>query len=163
SLVALADVLVSAGGSMNREAAALGTPVWTVFEGRMGAVDEQLVAQGRLRVLRDPGEVEVVRRPPFQAPFRGRDPAALLDLALGGRALLRLIAGLKADYVVSTYPGTSEIFGRLRLAGRLKIPVASAITDLAALRYWSHPGVDLHLVTHPESVAEVRSIAGPRT
>ena len=46
SLVAFADVLVSAGGTMNREAAVLGTPVWSIFEGRLGAVDEQLVARG---------------------------------------------------------------------------------------------------------------------
>jgi uncharacterized protein len=84
SLVALADALVSAGGSMNREAAALGTPVWTMFEGRMGAVDERLVAEGRLRVLRDVDDVTIERRPPFAAPFRGRDPAELLDLALPG-------------------------------------------------------------------------------
>ena len=84
SLVALADVLVSAGGSMNREAAALGTPVWTVFEGRMGAVDERLLAEGRLRVLRDPDEVELVRKPAFRAPFAGRDPGELVELALEG-------------------------------------------------------------------------------
>jgi len=84
SLVASADGLVSAGGSMNREAAALGTPVWTMFEGRMGAVDERLVAEGRLRVLHDVDDVELVKRPPFQAPFTGRDPAELLQLALGG-------------------------------------------------------------------------------
>src|SRR5215207_5211135 len=42
SLVALADLVVSAGGTMNREAVALGTPVWTTFEGRQGAVDERL-------------------------------------------------------------------------------------------------------------------------
>jgi predicted glycosyltransferase len=82
SLVALADALVSAGGSMNREAAALGTPVWTMFEGRMGAVDERLVAEGRLRVLHDVGDVELVRKPPFRAPFEGRDPGELLALAL---------------------------------------------------------------------------------
>jgi predicted glycosyltransferase len=82
SLVAFADVLVSAGGSMNREAAALGTPVWTMFEGRMGAVDERLVAEGRLRVLRDPEDVELVPKAPFEAPFRGRDPRGLLALAL---------------------------------------------------------------------------------
>ena len=41
------------------------------------------------------------------------------------------------------------------------MPVCSAITDLAALRYWAHPGVDLHLITHPESIAEVERIAGP--
>jgi hypothetical protein len=82
SLVAFADVLVSAGGSMNREAAALGTPVWTIFEGRMGAVDERLVAEGRLRVLHDPDELEPTRKPAFAAPFAGRDPAELLALAL---------------------------------------------------------------------------------
>jgi len=82
SLVAFADALVSAGGSMNREAAALGTPVWTMFEGRMGAVDERLIAEERLRVLHDVSDVELVRKPPFAAPFRGRDPAELLALAL---------------------------------------------------------------------------------
>src|SRR3954447_7099732 len=85
------------------------------------------------------------------------------SVVLGGRALLRLIRATKPDVVVSTYPGTSEILGRLRMAGRLDLPAASAITDLAALRYWSHPGLDLHLVTHPESVDEVRAIAGPGT
>jgi UDP-N-acetylglucosamine:LPS N-acetylglucosamine transferase len=64
--------------------------------------------------------------------------------------------------VVSTYPGVTELLGRLRADGALSLPVVSAITDLAALRWWAHPGVDLHLVTHPESIAEVRSIAGPR-
>ena len=54
SLVALADLVVSAGGTMNREAVALGTPVWTTFEGRLGAVDERLIAEGRLRRLERP-------------------------------------------------------------------------------------------------------------
>ena len=47
SLIAYADLVVSAGGTMNREAVALGTPVWTTFEGRLGAVDERLIAEGR--------------------------------------------------------------------------------------------------------------------
>lgn len=51
SLIAFADLVVSAGGTMNREAVALGTPVWTTFEGRLGAVDERLIAEGRLRKL----------------------------------------------------------------------------------------------------------------
>ena len=54
SLIAFADIVVSAGGTMNREAVALGTPVFTVFEGRLGAVDERLIATGRLRRLTDP-------------------------------------------------------------------------------------------------------------
>jgi UDP-N-acetylglucosamine:LPS N-acetylglucosamine transferase len=65
------------------------------------------------------------------------------------------------DAVVATYPLASEVLGRLRTEGALRVPVCSAITDLAALRYWAHPGVDLHLVTHPESIEEVVRIAGP--
>jgi processive 1,2-diacylglycerol beta-glucosyltransferase len=86
-----------------------------------------------------------------------------LGEALGARGLLRLVDAHRPDVVVSTYPGTTEVYGRLRLQGRLDVPLVSAITDLAGLRYWSHSGVDLHLITHPESEAEVRAIAGPRT
>jgi predicted glycosyltransferase len=83
SLVALADLLVSAGGTMNREAAVLGTPVWSIFEGRLGAVDEQLVREGRLRLLHDPGEIEVRKKP--ERAWRDRvrrHPRDLLKLAL---------------------------------------------------------------------------------
>ncbi|HSD77318.1 MAG TPA: DUF354 domain-containing protein [Solirubrobacteraceae bacterium] len=85
SLVALADLVVSAGGTMNREAVALGTPVWTTFEGRLGAVDERLIAEGRLRRLTSAGELEVRRRPPGgdDAAARRRvrrDPALLAGL-----------------------------------------------------------------------------------
>jgi predicted glycosyltransferase len=83
SLVAYADVVVSAGGTMNREAVALGTPVFTTFEGRLGAVDEQLIAEGRLRHLRSPGEVEVRKRDRATAGERvRRDPAAFTELLL---------------------------------------------------------------------------------
>jgi hypothetical protein len=81
SLVALADLVVSAGGTMNREAVALGVPVYTTFAGRQGAVDEQLVAQGRLRELRSAEALELVKRP-AAAPPPTRDPAIVLDLLL---------------------------------------------------------------------------------
>jgi uncharacterized protein len=81
SLVAFADVLVSAGGTMNREAAVLGTPVWSIFEGRLGGVDEQLVAEGRLRLLVDPAEIELHKQPARAAESRvRRDPRRLLEL-----------------------------------------------------------------------------------
>jgi predicted glycosyltransferase len=84
SLVAFADVLVSAGGTMNREAAVLGTPVWSMFEGRLGGVDEQLVDEGRLRLLVDPAEIELRKKPAGATESRvRRDPRRLLDLALG--------------------------------------------------------------------------------
>ena len=66
---------------MNREAVALGTPVYTVFEGRLGAVDERLIAEGRLRRLTDPGELDVAKRRGTAAAERvRRDPAVLADL-----------------------------------------------------------------------------------
>jgi predicted glycosyltransferase len=83
SLVAFADVLVSAGGTMNREAAVLGTPVWSIFEGPLGGVDERLAAEGRLRLLRDPGEITLRKKPAGAAESRvRRDPRRLLELAL---------------------------------------------------------------------------------
>jgi uncharacterized protein len=83
SLVAFADLLVSAGGTMNREAAVLYTPVWSIFEGKPGAVDEMLQREGRLRTLRDPSELELVRKPEGAWQRRvQRDPAELLKLAL---------------------------------------------------------------------------------
>ena len=81
SLVALSDLVVSAGGTMNREAVALGTPVWTTFAGRLGAVDEQLIEDGRLRVLADPDGLALDRRPERELPPM-RDPAVMLDLML---------------------------------------------------------------------------------
>ncbi len=89
--------------------------------------------------------------------------AGSLLSAISGRRLMRLIEAERPDVIVSTYPAATDVLGRLRQRGRLSAPVVSAITDLAALRFWSHPGVDLHLVTHPESVEEVRSIAGSDT
>jgi predicted glycosyltransferase len=81
SLVALADLVISAGGTMNREAVALGTPVWTTFEGRPGAVDDRLIAEGRLRRLERPEELALVKRAPGAGAERARrDPALLVDL-----------------------------------------------------------------------------------
>jgi uncharacterized protein len=85
SLIAYADLVVSAGGTMNREAVALGTPVYTVFEGRLGAVDEQLIASGRLRRLASADQVTLAKRRAPEActpPRVRRDPALLTDLLL---------------------------------------------------------------------------------
>ena len=54
-----ADLVVSAGGTMNREAVALGTPVYTTYGGRLGGVDEALIREHRLRPLTDPRGLEL--------------------------------------------------------------------------------------------------------
>ena len=91
-------------------------------------------------------------------------PTRWLALKLGcllcGRSLRKAIRADDPDVVVSTYPGTTAVLGELRRLGRLEVPVVSAITDLAGLRFWAHPGVDLHTITHRESTEEVEQIAG---
>jgi uncharacterized protein len=82
SLIAYADLVVSAGGTMNREAVALGTPVYTIFSGALGAVDERLIAEGRLRPLRDPAEIELVKREGGGGAVTPRDPQLLADAVL---------------------------------------------------------------------------------
>nr|MDQ3819236.1 DUF354 domain-containing protein [Acidobacteriota bacterium] len=52
NLIAAADLVISAGGTMNREAAALGVPAATIYAGRWAAVDEELVREGRLKRIR---------------------------------------------------------------------------------------------------------------
>jgi len=82
SLVAYADLVISAGGTMNREAVALGTPVFTTFEGKLGAVDEALLREGRLRRLEDPDQIEIGRRPANAGLRVRRDPRELVKMLL---------------------------------------------------------------------------------
>jgi predicted glycosyltransferase len=82
SLIAYADLTVSAGGTMNREAVALGTPAYSIFSGDLGAVDRRLIEEGRLRQLTDPSQLELRKR---EAPTRAqqpRDPQILADAVL---------------------------------------------------------------------------------
>jgi uncharacterized protein len=83
SLIAAAELVISAGGTMNREAVALGVPVYTTFQGRLGAVDERLIAAGRLRMLEDAAALEIpTAAGSALAPRVRRDPGALVDLLL---------------------------------------------------------------------------------
>ena len=82
SLIALADLVVSAGGTMNREAAALGVPVYTTYGGRLGGVDEELIRAGRLRPLTDPRALELHKREHLPESRVRRDPQLMLDLLL---------------------------------------------------------------------------------
>ena len=84
SLLAGADLVVSAGGTMNREAVVLGTPVYTTFAGRLGGVDERLIAEGRLRPLNHPDDLVIERKSGTAAEPLRRDPDHLLALALAG-------------------------------------------------------------------------------
>ena len=86
SLVAGADLVISAGGTMNREAVVLGTPVYTTFAGRLGGVDERLIAEGRLRPLERLEDLVLERKPASAHDRVRRDPDRLIDLAVQGLA-----------------------------------------------------------------------------
>jgi uncharacterized protein len=81
SLIAASDLVVSAGGSMNREAVALGVPVYTTYGGRLGGVDESLLRAGRLRPLTDPRALELTKRE-HTLDWPRRDPNVLVDMIL---------------------------------------------------------------------------------
>src|SRR5262245_24069913 len=82
SLIAASDLVVSAGGSMNREAVALDTPVYTTYGGRLGGVDESLIRSGKLRPLTDARALELRKRE-GEPKINRRDPGLLVDLMLG--------------------------------------------------------------------------------
>lgn len=88
-----------------------------------------------------------------------RRPVQFGGRLASGKHLLREAERFRPDVIVATYPGASEVLGQLRQRGELDAPVASAVTDLASLYGWAQRGVDLHLLTHPESAPEVRMIA----
>jgi predicted glycosyltransferase len=70
---------------MNREAAALGVPVYTTYGGRLGGVDEELIREGRLKPLTDPRALELKKRENGSGSRVRRDPAVLLGLLLSAR------------------------------------------------------------------------------
>jgi len=87
--------------------------------------------------------------------------ASRLLTTAGRRGLRRLIRSHEPDLIVSTYPGVTQVLGELRHTGEVDVPCYATITDIAGLRYWAHPGIDMHFISHPESRAEVERIAGP--
>ena len=58
NLIWYSDFVISGGGTMNREAAALGVPVYSIFRGTIGAVDKYLAKNGKLILLESPEDIE---------------------------------------------------------------------------------------------------------
>jgi predicted glycosyltransferase len=85
-LVSAADLVISAGGTMNREAAAIGTPAATIYAGKWAAVDEQLVREGRLLRLSTRADVDALAlsKKSSSAPHRALHVRAeVADLIFG--------------------------------------------------------------------------------
>src|SRR5262249_18050156 len=79
NLIWHSDLVISGGGTMNREAAALGVPVYSVFRGKIGAVDRYLSKMGRLVLLESsnefPAKISLARRDRSVKPRNGNSAA----------------------------------------------------------------------------------------
>ena len=99
----------------------------------------------------------------FRLWYLGRSLRSALTAALEvltRRRLARLLADPAVCAVVSTYPLQSLVLGRARRRGRLRVPVATFITDFGVHPLWIHPGVDLTICVHGASAAEARRRTG---
>lgn len=100
NLIWHSDLVVSGGGTMNREAAALGVPVYSIFRGSIGAVDRYLAAANRLTLIEKPEEVRtriVVRRRQKQAAVRAGDASGLGAIVRATNELLGTEVPLEAQ------------------------------------------------------------------
>ncbi|MFO1497468.1 MAG: DUF354 domain-containing protein [Verrucomicrobiota bacterium] len=95
NLIWHSDLVISGGGTMNRESAALGVPVYSIFRGRMGAVDQHLAAEGRLVLVTSPDEADA------KIILRKRD-ATTLPTNQPRRALSEIVDHVEAILAAET-------------------------------------------------------------
>lgn len=108
SLLAFSDALIGGGGTMNREAALLGTPAYTVFEGRLAAVDAALIETGLLHDLRGVEHLPELEK-------RTGSAAAAADR---GRHILAAVLAALDDVVAERRRRTTGRLGRVRSLAR---------------------------------------------
>lgn len=86
NLIWHSDLVISGGGTMNREAAALGVPVYSIFRGRIGAVDRYLVASGRLVLIESVDEIrsKIVLEPRRRVAFNSLGSTSALNAVVDG-------------------------------------------------------------------------------
>jgi UDP-N-acetylglucosamine:LPS N-acetylglucosamine transferase len=85
----------------------------------------------------------------FFRPGAGRRPGSAPLAALAERPLLELVRARRSTAVVPVFHLAAQLTGRLRAAGRLRVPAAVLVTDFAVHRQWLHPGNDLHVCVSP--------------
>jgi uncharacterized protein len=101
NLMWFSDLVISAGGTMNREAAALGIPVYSIFKGKPAAVDRYLASIGKLVLLEnatDVNKIKLVRREPTLNPTFG-EHAALAAIVRNVTTVLEATCGASANAV----------------------------------------------------------------
>jgi predicted glycosyltransferase len=98
-LLLAADVMIGAGGTMNRESALLGTPTYTMFAGKLAAVDAALIEQGLMFDLRRDGVEPVLeKKRPHDPRHAGERARSIVERVL--RAVDEVVAhrGRRQDH-----------------------------------------------------------------
>jgi predicted glycosyltransferase len=95
NLIWHADMVCGGGGTMNREAARLGTPVYSLFLGKLGAVDRDLAARGKMHLIRsieDVTHIKVRKKDPpdIEAERQDREARSLVMIRLVTSQILSL-------------------------------------------------------------------------
>jgi uncharacterized protein len=91
NLIWFSDLVVSGGGTMNREAAALGVPVYSIFRGKLGAVDRYLAREGRLTLIEDREDIRSklrVEKRPGDPPLPAAERPALRQILSAAHELM---------------------------------------------------------------------------
>lgn len=99
NLIWHSDLVVSGGGTMNREAAAMGVPVYSIFRGQLGAVDRRLCEENRLVFIETVGDVDQKIR------FEPR-PNRSLSVASSGHAMSDILGQL--DKIIASLQPDSQ-------------------------------------------------------
>jgi len=102
NLVYWSDMVISAGGSMNREAAVLGTPVWTIFAGKMAGVDQKMISDGIMKQINSPQDLQrVIPVKKSACPFRPVESEAVMQIV---EAILTAKARISAKQSMLSHP-----------------------------------------------------------
>jgi UDP-N-acetylglucosamine:LPS N-acetylglucosamine transferase/UDP-2,3-diacylglucosamine pyrophosphatase LpxH len=118
-----------------------------------------IVDSYRFQLRRAPWSYEWLYTAIVRSPRFARFLYALCGI-VGGRRMQRLVENEDPDIVISTYPLTSAMLAWLRERGRVRVPCANIITDLAPHPMWIFDGLDVNFVMHPETVAMVHTMIG---
>ena len=110
NLIWFSDLVISGGGTMNREAAALGVPVYSIFRGKLGAVDQYLANAGRLVLIENSGDIETkIQFVPWNRP---KNPDDYPRPALGA-IVSRILQILSASCVAPARVGMAVSKGEV--------------------------------------------------
>lgn len=149
NLIWHSDLVVSGGGTMNREAAVLGVPVYSIFRGKIGAVDRSLVADGRLKLvgsLDDMRAINMTKRDKTKSRIAGGEADLVGTLV---REILTTAESFSAESVARAEMHSDSS------AGQWCVDVDSLEDKMAFFDFWKIP---VSVGSEGDDVSELRML-----